>query len=131
VHPTALLRPLRFRFTEAADIQRYGGDWHVYDEAAIMRLDAREQMRLEEQIDASLVWVIRSFRTDGTLGLLAATWLALRLEDPDLPGPFESYTPLVHFADWETVPDEESKASVAGPFDPTPSTPSAEPSPSE
>jgi hypothetical protein len=131
VDATALLSPLRFRFTEPADVQRYGGEWHIYDEAALMRLPAQEQIDLEEKTNTPLVTVIRSFRKDGTLGMLAATWIALHLEDPDLAGPFPAYAPTVHFTDWERVPAGEAKAALRGPFDETPSTPSSPPPLSE
>jgi hypothetical protein len=129
--PTSLLRPARFRFTEDADKAAFGDGWRTYDEAKIVRLPARELIKIEEELGTSVVDVIRGVRSESMLGYLAATWIVLHLEDPDLAGPYDAYSPVVLLAEWAPMPEQEAAVDMVGPFDQTPSTPSAEPSPSE
>ena len=112
-----LLAPLRFQFTEPDDAKMYGGDWYVYDEQKIMRLPAREQVKLEQQLGMPLIDVMREMRRDTVMGRLATTWLAIHLADPDTAGEFDDYTPLVMFVVWHPVPDAAGE-SMAGPLDP-------------
>lgn len=114
----ALAKPHRFRFTEPADVKAYGDGWHLYDEAQIVRLPARQLMRLETEVGRPVVDVIDLFRADYTFGRLAGTWIALHLEDPALAGPFAGYEPVVMLLDFEQVEPEED---MGAPLDPTPS----------
>lgn len=101
----ALIKGLRFRFTEADDVQKYGSDWHVYDELAIVRQPARVLMGLEIQMGTSVADVFKGFRRSTTLGELAAVWLALRLEGKEFA--FSEFDPMIHTLAWEEIPDEE------------------------
>lgn len=118
---SALLRPLRFRFTEPDDARRYGDDWHVYDEAKLVRLPVRELVKLEIEIGMPLVNVLEGVRRETVLGYLAGTWLALRLQNPDLAGPFDDYAPVAMLIVWDRMPPAaEPKADLQAPLDPTP-----------
>jgi len=103
----SLLRPLRFRFTHAADIQEYGDDWHVYNEAEWTALPARELMRYEIEIGIPLVDVMDGVRKSSAFGDLAASWLALKLEGSALR--FSDYNPHVMMIEWERVPQDETE----------------------
>jgi len=123
---TQLIR-MRFRFTEPADVEAYGDRWWIYDEAVIVRLPARELIRLEAEIDMAMPVVMNQMREDLTMGTLAATWLAIRLEDPDLAGRFDDYSPVVLLTEWAKVPEPETpKADLGRPLDPMPSTSSTD-----
>lgn len=120
-----ILRPQRFRFTDEADIKLYGDRWYVYDEAAIVRLPARDLIKLETALGMRLPTVMNGVRGDTALGALGASWLAVHLVDPDAAGKFEDYSPLIMFTEWEQVPAEED----GGPLDlPTSSDSSETPS---
>lgn len=115
----ALSRPYRFRFTDTDDVGRFGDGWHLYDEAAILRLPARQQALLEAQLGVSLLYIMFGFRDNTAMGRLGATWVALQLKGPALAGDFKDYSPLVFLLDIEQgLPPEED---VTVPLDPTPS----------
>lgn len=101
----ALVKGMRFRFTEPEDVEKYGSDWHVYDELSILRQSARTQMGLEVQMGISIADAFRGFRRSTTLGELAAAWLALRLEGKEFP--FSEFDPMIHLTEWEEIPAEE------------------------
>jgi hypothetical protein len=121
VRESAILRPLRFRFQDADDVERFGDGWHVYDEGRIVRLPARELVALEIELGMPIVGVVQGMRTESVLGYLAGTWLALRMEDPALAGRFDDYTPIAMLIVWDRIPDDEPKADMSGPLEPTPS----------
>lgn len=120
---------MRFKFTEPADVQAYGDGWWIYDEAAIVRRPARELVRLETEIGMVLSAIMNGMRDDSVMGTLAGTWIAIRLADPDIAGPFDAYSPIVMLTDWSKVPDE-AKADL-DPLDPTPETSSPDGPPTE
>ena len=105
-----LLPPMRFRFHED-DRERYGSDWWVYDEAALVRVPARQLVEIEEQIGMGVRDMLLGVRTNLTLANLASMWVARRLAghlvkrgDQMVAEPFEGFEPLVWLADWEPVP---------------------------
>lgn len=114
------LKPYRFRFTDEADVARFGDGWYVYDESAIVRMPARQQMRIEAALGEGLklVQVMEDFANDGIMGRLGATWIGVHLADPAVAGDFDKYEPLVFLINFELV--EDPKADVTGPLDPTP-----------
>ncbi|MEU7904107.1 hypothetical protein [Actinoplanes sp. NPDC049118] len=115
------MKPFRFRFTDEADVARFGDRWYVYDETAIVRMPARQQARLEAALGGlKLVRVMTEFAEDGVMGRLAATWIGVHLAAPDLAGDFDKYEPLVFLVHFEQILDEPQE-DVAVPLDPTPS----------
>lgn len=102
----SLLAPIRFRFVDEADVARWGAEWYVYDEGAIVRAPARDLVALERELGMTLISAMNGFRDDSVLGNLAATWLAVRAVDPKLAGPFDDFTPLIMLINYESVPDE-------------------------
>lgn len=114
----SLMAPMRFQFTEPGDIERYGDGWWTYDEAQLVRLPAREQVRLEVEIGIPLVNVMDGCRRDSVMGNLAATWLAVRAVDAGLAGPFAAWQPCVMLAVWERA---DQGADLSAPLDPEPS----------
>ncbi|WP_051723706.1 hypothetical protein [Micromonospora chokoriensis] len=121
-----LLPAMRFRFHED-DHERYGSDWWVYDEAALVRVPARELVEVERQTGMVLREMMRGVRADSTAANLAAMWVARRLAgvrvkrgDDMVPEPFDGFEPLVILADWEPVPaaddvDPPASASSTSP----------------
>lgn len=125
----SLMASVKFRFTEPADVQTFGDRWWVYDEAQLVRLPARELVRLEGEIGAPLVEVMEGCRRDSVFGNLAAMWLAIRLDDRDLAGPFAQFNPCVMLAVWDKADQGEDLAAAPldpGPSDGSPSTPPTE-----
>lgn len=117
----ALLEPYRFRFTDDADIARFGPGWYVYDEAAIVRLPARQLVALEAALGGpKLVNAMTEFAEDGIMGRLAATWIGVHLTDPGLAGEFDKYDAAVILISFEQISDQ-AEGDVAAPLDPTPS----------
>ena len=115
----SLLAPFRFRFTDAGDVARFGDGWYVYDEAAIVRMPARQQALLEAAIGLPLVQVMGDFVNDRIMGRLAATWIGVHLAAPNLAGDFDKYEPLILLVQFEQVLDGPTE-DVAAPLDPTP-----------
>lgn len=109
---------MRFRFCED-DRERYGDGWTVYDEAALLRIPARELVDIEREIGMSIVAMFNRNRQGYTDGTLAAAWVARRLAG--VVESFDEFAPLVLLIEWEPVP-----AADADPPDQTSS-----PSPSE
>lgn len=102
------LDPIEVRFSEeGGDRERYGDRWYRYDEAALIRLPAREQIKLEREIGTTLVSVMNGVRISSTFGDLAAAWLAVRAADPLLAGSFDDFEPLIKLAEWRAAEDED------------------------
>jgi len=119
------LKAWRFRFTEPVDQEKYGDGWFLWDEAAAIRLPARQLIELEGEIGIRMARVIDLARVSATVGDLAAAWLAVRAADPELAGTYADFNPLIAFTDWELAPVEEPE--TAAPLDPTPAPDSAPP----
>jgi len=120
------LKRWRFRFTDPADVARFGGDWIVWDEEPALRLPARAIVQLEVELGVRLGRVIALARINDTMANLAAIWLSIRAKDPDAAGPFGDFDVQVYFTEWEEIEAEESE--VTPPLDPTLS-PDSTPSP--
>ncbi len=116
---SSLLKPIRFRFGDPDDAKQYGDDWHLYDEAQIVRLPARELVRLEIELGMQILDVFQGMRTESVLGYLGGTWLALRLEDADAAGAFDDYTPIAMLVEWDHVPAAGPEVDMRGPLEPT------------
>lgn len=113
-----LLSPMRFRLHED-DHERYGADWYVYDESALVRLPARELIAIEAEIGMSVLGMVDAARRPDAAGFTAATlaamWVARRLSGVDER--IADFAPMVLLAEWEPV-----SAGDADPPDQTPST---------
>lgn len=107
-----LLPPVRFRFCED-DRERYGSDWTVYDESALVRVPAGELAEMERQIGMSIPTMLARSRAGYTDATRASTWVARRLDG--ISEPYEAYEPLVLLMEWEAVP----AAADVDPPDPT------------
>ena len=103
--------PLRFRFHED-DRERYGDDWYVYDEAALLRIPAPELVEIEQTVGMSVPTMLMRARQNFTDANLAATWVARRLAG--VKEPFAKYQPLVLLIDWEKVPRPKPAGKAAG-----------------
>lgn len=95
-----LLPPIRFRL-HADDHEKYGADWYVYDETAIMRLPVGELREIERAVGMSLIEVMNRGRQGFVDGTLAQMWIARRVTGVDEPYP--AFEPMVMLADWEAV----------------------------
>ncbi|MGA4726295.1 hypothetical protein ACPB67_02645 [Micromonospora taraxaci] len=92
---------VRFRLHED-DHERYGADWYVYDESAVLRVPARELIEIERQIGVTVLTMLNRSRQDFADGNLAVMWVARRLAG--VVEPFAEFTPLVMLAEWERLP---------------------------
>jgi hypothetical protein len=124
----SLLKPMEVRFTEPADIERYGADWHTYDELAIVTQPAKVLVPLELEIGAPLVVAMDGFRESSVYGDSVAAWLALHFEGTHVPWP--DFQPAIMLAEWRTKPDVEPGKAPAAVSDPADSSPSADTQPS-
>ncbi|MCW2768474.1 MAG: hypothetical protein JWO11_4433 [Nocardioides sp.] len=124
-------KPWQLRFTDPDDIKVYGDGWYVYDEAQIVRLDARRLVALEVQIGRPMAAVIDANRAGSVFGELAAAWLAVHLVDPGLAGEFDQFSPLIMLVDWERSPEPETPKADLDPLDLTPSASSTDGPPTE
>lgn len=112
----ALIKPLRFRFTEPEDIKNYGPDWYLYDESKWTRLPARELIEIETELGVPLVDVMTGVRASSVFGDLAATWVAMRTElGKSKAGSFEDYSPIVMAIEWASVPEQDDPGKDEGP----------------
>ena len=102
-----LLPPLRFRF-HPDDQAEYGDGWTVYDEAALLRIPARDLVEIERQIGMAVLSMMNRARANFTDGNQAAMWVARRLAGDERP--FAEFQPLVLLAEWEKVPEESGDA---------------------
>jgi hypothetical protein len=118
----AVLEPMEVRFTEPADVEKYGAAWHRYDELALISLPARELIKLESEIGSPLIDVMRGFRRDSGFGLLAASWLAVRTV------PFDQFNPVVMLAEWR-IAEKDVDAGKGSDPDVSTDTPSTTPKP--
>ena len=96
-----LLPPVRFRVCDD-DREKYGADWYVYDESALLRIPARDLIDIERQIGMSVLTMLKRARANYTDANLATMWVARRLSGVNEP--FAEFQPLVLLADWEQVP---------------------------
>lgn len=103
----SLVKPMRFRFLAAQDIEQYGEGWWVYDESVITSLSARSLMRLELEIGAPIVDVMTGFRASSAFGDMAAAWLAIKVTDPKAAPAFADFNPHSMLMEWEAVPAED------------------------
>lgn len=116
---SALLKPMQVRFTEPADVERYGAGWHTYNELAIVTTPARDLIRLEARLGITLVDAMRGMREGSALGDTAAAWLALAFEGSDIP--FEDFSPAIMLVEWRPKPeDEDPKEDLGAVSLPTP-----------
>jgi hypothetical protein len=108
----SLLKPLRFRFTDAQDIADYGERWYIYDESAITSMRARDLMPLEQELGLPLADVMNGVRQSSIMGDMAGAWLALKLDPEfgDKAPAFADFNPVVMLLKWSAVPAEEMEA---------------------
>lgn len=97
----SLLKPMEVRFTEPADIERYGAGPYIYDELAIVTLPAKVLVPLELEIGAPLVTAMDGFRESSVFGDSVAAWLALHFSGTHVPWP--DFQPAIMLAEWRTV----------------------------
>lgn len=117
-----LLKPIRVRMTDPADVAQYGDRWWIYDEQAIAHRPVRDLIAWERQLGVPLSSLMLQFRADGIAGNHAALWLAVVMtcEQEDLPvPPYKDFNPLIMFTQWEDVPDDEV-VEEPRPLDPPP-----------
>lgn len=113
------LPPVKFQL-HADDHEKYGADWYVYDEEAILRLPVGELRDIEHTIEMSLPEMMNRSRLMYADATLAQMWVARRMAG--IKESFADFTPIVFLADWEIVP---AKGADADPPDSGSSKPSA------
>jgi len=118
MNKSALLQPLQVRFTEPADVERYGSDWYTYNELVLVTTPARDLVRLEAELGMTLVDMMRGVRESSVLGDTAAAWVAMRQAGSDIP--FESFSPAIMLAEWRTAPAVEAPKEPESVSLPTP-----------
>lgn len=104
-----LLPPHEVRFTEPADVEKYGADWYVYDELAIVTRPARELVPIELEIGAPLTTAMDGFRESSVFGDSVAAWLAVRAAGKDIA--WADFEPAIMLAEWRQQPMPQSIAS--------------------
>jgi hypothetical protein len=105
---------LRFRFTEPDDVAKYGGDWTVYDEDALLRLPTGRLIGFEKATGMSIARMIVLLRDDYVEAKRAATWIARHLAGA--PEPFADYDPLVMLIEFGRVPEAEAEVDDRDPL---------------
>ena len=98
------LTPMRLRFRfHVDDHAKYGADWTVYDEAALIRLPVRQLIELESSTGMSIREMMARLRGDFLDGYLAASWIAQKLAEKAIPD-FDEYEPMAVLMEWEPAP---------------------------
>lgn len=111
--------PLRCRL-HADDHEKYGGDWYLYDESAVIRLPIGDLKAIEAAIGMSVPVMMNRWRQGFIDGILAQIWIARR--GAGLVEDFATFEPLALLAEWEQAP-----AGDADPPDSSSSSPQAAP----
>lgn len=116
----SVIAPVQIRFLDPADVAAYGDGWHLYDEAALVRLPARQLVALEQACGYSVRTMMAELRRHTVMGDLLVAWCALYLEDPALAGNFEDFTPLTFAIEWRRAEfDDLGKGDAPSPEGPT------------
>ncbi|MBW8801112.1 MAG: hypothetical protein JF597_48475 [Streptomyces sp.] len=120
---TTIFTPMQFRFEDEADIAKYGADWFLYDEWAIVRLPVSRLLELEQATGYPVRTAFKELRQQSVLGDLLATWTAVHLADAKLAGEFADWAPLVFAIEWRGAKlDDLGKDDKPSP-EPPPTTP--------
>lgn len=115
----ALIKAMQVRFVAPEDVERYGDDWHTYDELAIVTTPAKALMLLEGEIGAPLTEVMNGMRVSSVFGDTCAAWIALRMEGHSVP--FADFNPAILLAEWRVKLDDE-EATMGKDVESTPAT---------
>lgn len=113
-----LLAPYWFRFTEPDDMEKYGKDWYLYDETALIRLPARVLVAYEQALDVPIPEIMNGMRQGSILGNWGATWIALRQAGRDVK--LDDYSPVVALVEWTTGDPHANQALDSGKDSPDP-----------
>jgi hypothetical protein len=97
-----LLPPHEVRFTEPADVEKYGDGWYVYDELAWVTKAARDLVPIELEIGAPLTTAMDGFRESSVFGDNVAAWLAVRAAGKDVA--WADFQPAIMLAEWRQQP---------------------------
>jgi hypothetical protein len=100
------LNPVEFRFSDPADVEKYGDRWFRYSELEIMRLPARELIELEGMLGMPIPDMMNGMRMSSILGDTAGAWLGVRAVDEKLAGDFDSFNPITMLIEWRPAVDE-------------------------
>lgn len=120
----SVMKPMRFRFVEPGDVEKYGGDWTIYDESQLLRIPTGQLIEIERTIRMSLAMMINRGRLDFADATLAGMWVARKLAGVDED--YATFEPLILLSEWEAAPTGDD----ADPPDPA-STSSTTSEPSE
>lgn len=124
-----VMAPVRFRFTEEGDRERFGDGWYVYAEEDLIRTPAKELMALEREMGNAIAGVMNGMRASTVFGDTACAWLGVRAKDRNLAGPFAEFNPCTMLIEWAKA-DEDAEdgepGKEPGPDPVTPSEPSGE-----
>jgi hypothetical protein len=111
------LPAIEMKFTDPADVEKFGEDWYTYDEKSLITRPARELMVMEHALGIGLFDVMNGVRARTVLGDTAAAWIAVREKDPELAGDFNEFNPVTMLIIWrgkgkapaapEDLPDPE------------------------
>ena len=104
---------LRFRFTEADDIDAYGDRWWTWDEKALVRTKGRQLIVLEETVGLQLLDIINGLRVEDTRSLMAAQWISMQLAGADVA--WDDFNPAALLCDWEEEPERPLDSGEAAP----------------
>ena len=107
--PVKALDPLECRFTDPQDVAKYGERWYTYDESTIVRMKAKELIKLESEIGYPLVSALNGYRRATVFGETFAAWYAVRLYDAELAGDFEEFEPFSLGIIWRIPEEKEEK----------------------
>jgi len=118
------LPPIEMRFTDPADVEKYGDRWYTYDETSLILRSARELMLIEHGLGMGLFDVMNGVRGRTVLGDTAAAWLAVREVDPELAGEFNSFNPVTMLIVWRGKGKDQPAAETPEVTPPPPDSPS-------
>jgi hypothetical protein len=107
------LKPARWRFTAKDDVEAYGDRWWTFDPIALIRLRARELMKIEETIGMPIVVMLRKLVERTTLGQFATMWVSMHMAGH--PVVWDEFDPTVFTTEWEAVSDEAPLGSGPDP----------------
>jgi hypothetical protein len=107
------LPAIEMRFTDPADVEKYGEDWYVYDESDLILRSARELMLIEHGLGMGLFDVMNGVRARSVLGDTAAAWIAVREVSPKKAGAFNDFNPLTMLIEWRSAVQGKAEAAKA------------------
>lgn len=107
-----LNKPSRIRFVEPDDVEKYGGDWFLFDPKSFFRIPSSDLVTIERTIGMSVLEMIARASAGYTDAALAALWIARR--QAGVAEEFADFKPLWMLAESEPVPADDADPPAEG-----------------